>query len=89
MQRRELLRGGSIAALIALTGKANAKSEFVNAAAAPGSPDLVVLDPSSSQFQGLRQGFNRRWSAPNVERIFIPLTESGAAQALQEIWSAP
>ncbi len=87
MQRRELLKGGSIAALLALTGKANAKSEFVNAASIAGSSDLVIVDPSSSQFQGLTQGFNRRWSAPNVERILIPLTESGAAEALQAIVS--
>jgi hexose oxidase len=74
--------GGSIASLLAATGKpsAQAKSEF--AAAAGTSADLLVLDPNSPQFVGPTQGFNRRWLAPKCAVIFVPLTEEGAQAAL-------
>ena len=59
--KRRTTADGSIASLLATTGKpaAQARSEFV--AATGVSPDLLVLDPNSAQFAELTQGFNRRW----------------------------
>ncbi|MGJ4910937.1 hypothetical protein ACQR10_28415 [Bradyrhizobium sp. HKCCYLRH2060] len=78
--KRRATAGGSIASLLASTGRpaAQAKSEFVAAA----GTDLLVLEPNSPQFVGLTQGFNRRWLAPNCAVIFVPLTEQGAQVAL-------
>ncbi len=75
---------GSIASLLAASGKPAdaAKAEFVAAAGGGAGTDLLVLDPGSAQFVGLTQGFNRRWLAPNCARIFLPLTEAGAQDAL-------
>ncbi|MGC2781555.1 MAG: BBE domain-containing protein [Bradyrhizobium sp.] len=82
--KRRTTAGGSIASLLALTGRpaAQAKSEFVAAAGAAAGADLLVLEPNSPQFVGLTQGFNRRWLAPNCAVIFVPLTEQGAQIAL-------
>jgi hypothetical protein len=81
--RRPTPIGGSIASLLATTGKpfAQARSEF--AAAAGTGSDPIVLSPGSAQFVGLIQGFNRRWLAPNCAIILVPLTEEGARLALQ------
>jgi hexose oxidase len=79
---------GSIASLLIAAGRtyAQAKEQFVDAAGggASTSTDLLVLEPSSAQFVGLTQGFNRRWTAPNCAKIFVPLTEAGAQQALAQ-----
>ena len=87
MHRRQFLTGGSIAALLALTvrTRAEAQGALVEAAGAGPGTEYLVLDPSSSHFRSLTQGFNRRWSAPNAEAIFVPLSEHGAAAALQRI----
>lgn len=87
MHRRQFLAGGSIAALLALTGRTTAEAQAALAEAAGAGPgaDYLVLEPSSPQFLSLTQGFNRRWSAPNAEAIFVPLSEDGAAAALQRI----
>ena len=86
MHRRQFLTGGSVAALLALTGRtrAEAQSALVEAAGTGTGTEYLVLEPSSSHFQSLTQGFNRRWSAPNAEAIFVPLSEYGAAAALQQ-----
>ena len=82
--RRQARAGGSIASLLAATGRpaAQARSDFVAAIGAGASADLLALDPNSPQFVGLTQGFNRRWLAPNCEMILVPLTEAGAQAAL-------
>ena len=76
--------GGSLASLLSLTGQPTreAQAEFVHAAGAKATADLLVLDPSSPRFAALTQGFNRRWSAPRCDRIFVPLSEAGAIEAL-------
>ncbi len=76
----------SIAGLFAAAGKpfAQAKAELAEAAGGGAGTDLLVLEPKSAQFAGLTQGFNRRWTAPNCARIFVPLTEAGAQQALTQ-----
>jgi hypothetical protein len=76
--------GGSIASLLSLTGQPirEAGAQFINAAGGKAGTDLLILDPSSPQFAGLTQGFNRRWSAPQCNLILLPLTEAGAVQAL-------
>jgi FAD/FMN-containing dehydrogenase len=73
-----------MAALLALSGQpvALARSELISAAQAGAGADLLTLDPSSAQFRGLTQGFNRRWTAPNAAIIYVPLTEDGAEAAL-------
>src|ERR1700680_571846 len=83
---RRAVTAGSIASLLAITGKprAEARAQFVAAADGKGGADLVVLDPNSPRFAGLTQGFNRRWSAPNCSRILVPLTEAGAHKALDQ-----
>jgi hexose oxidase len=83
---RRAVTAGSIASLLAITGKprAEARAQFVAAADGKGGADLVVLDPNSPRFAGLTQGFNRRWSAPNCSRILVPLTEAGAHKALDK-----
>jgi hexose oxidase len=80
---------GSIAGLLAATGKpfAQAKEQLVEAAGGGAGTDLLVLEPKSAQFVGLTQGFNRRWTAPNCAKIFVPLTEAGAQQALTQALS--
>ena len=77
---------GSIAGLLAAAGKpfAQAKAELVEAAGGGAGTDLLVLEPTSAQFVGLTQGFNRRWTAPNCAKILVPLTEEGAQQALTQ-----
>ncbi|UFZ07191.1 BBE domain-containing protein [Bradyrhizobium ontarionense] len=82
--KRRTTAGGSIASLLASTGRpaAQARSEFVAVAGAAAGTDLLVLEPNSPQFVGLTQGFNRRWLAPNCAVIFVPLTEQGAQIAL-------
>jgi hexose oxidase len=92
MQRRNFLKAGaatasSMAGLLALTGKpeALAKSEFVAAAGGSAGSDVLILHPSSPQFRGLTQGFNRRWTAPNVAVVLVPLTEAGAEAALAHV----
>jgi hexose oxidase len=89
MAQRKLFKprtGGSIASLLAATGKpaADAKAQFVAAAGGSAGTDLLILDPASAQFVGLTQGFNRRWLAPNCARILLPLTEAGAQEALSK-----
>jgi hexose oxidase len=91
LPRRPLLTrrsaiAGSIAGLLAATGKpfAQAKAQLVEAAGGGAGTDLLVLEPNSAQFVGLTQGFNRRWTAPNCAKIFVPLTEAGAQQALTQ-----
>src|SRR5438876_1210398 len=54
----------------------------MEAAGGAAGTDLLVLDPGSPRFNGLTQGFNQRWLAPDCEVIFIPLTEGGAQEAL-------
>jgi hypothetical protein len=51
---------GSIAGLLAATGKpfAQAKAQLVDAAGGGAGIDLLVLEPNSAQFVGLTQGFN-------------------------------
>src|SRR5262249_23090384 len=92
MKRRHFLRvgaamAGSMAGLLALTGQSEAvaKSEFVAAAGGSAGSDLLILHPSSPQFRGLTQGFNRRWTAPNVAVVLVPLTEAGAEAALTHV----
>src|SRR5438105_2470614 len=89
MQTRRLFTrrtgaGGSIAGLLAATGKpaADAKAQFVAAAGGSAGADLSILETNSSEFVGLTQGFNRRWLAPNCAVIYLPLTEAGAEAAL-------
>src|SRR5580704_8639637 len=85
LTRRTVL-GGSIASLLAAAGQpfAQAKEELVTAAGGSAGTDLLVLEPGSAQFVGLTQGFNRRWTAPNCAKIFVPLTEAGAQEALTQ-----
>ena len=92
MERRNFLKAGAatagtMAGLLALSGKAEAqaKAELVAAAGGSAGSDLLILDPSSTQFRGLTQGFNRRWIAPNAAVVFVPLTEAGAAEALGNV----
>ena len=92
MERRNFLKAGAatagtMAGLLALTGKseAQAKADLVTAAGGSPGTDLLILDPSSPQFRGLTQGFNRRWVAPNAVMVFVPLTEYGAAEALANV----
>src|SRR4030095_2710754 len=92
MQRRNFLKAGaatasSMAGLLALTGKpeALAKSEFVAAPGGNAGSDVLILHPSSPQFRGLTQGFNRRWTTPNVAVVLVPLTEAGAEAALAHV----
>jgi hexose oxidase len=92
MKRRNFLKAGaaaagSMAGLLALTGKSEAlaKSELVAAAGGSAGSDLLILNPSSPQFRGLTQGFNRRWTAPNVAVVLVPLTEAGAEAALANV----
>jgi FAD/FMN-containing dehydrogenase len=86
-RRRSLQAGaataGSVAGLLALSGQpeALARSEFVTAAGGGAGADLLILDPSSAQFRGLTQGFNRRWTAPNAAVVLVPVTEAGAEAA--------
>jgi hexose oxidase len=84
--KRRTTPGGSIAGLLAASGQppAQARSSFLAAAGAGANADLLTLDPTSAQFAGLIQGFNRRWLAPNCARIFVPLTEAGAQAALDQ-----
>ena len=85
MTRRTAV-AGSIASLLAAAGQpfAQAKEQLVTAAGAGAGTDLLVLEPGSAQFVGLTQGFNRRWTAPNCAKIFVPLTEAGAQAALTQ-----
>jgi hypothetical protein len=96
MQRRTFLKAGAaattagtMAGLLAIAGKrsdaAAVRADLVAAAGGSAGSDLLVLDPSSPQFAGLTQGFNRRWSSPNAAVIFVPLTEQGAAEALDRV----
>ena len=81
---RQTAAGGSIAGLLAATGKpaSDAKAQFVTAAGGSAGADLLILETNSSEFVGLTQGFNRRWLAPNCAVIYLPLTEGGAEAAL-------
>ena len=83
---RRTVVAGSIASLLAASGRtyAQAKEQLVDAAGGGAGTDLLVLEPNSPQFVGLTQGFNRRWTAPNCAKIFLPLTEAGAQQALAQ-----
>jgi hexose oxidase len=83
-QRRSA--GGSVASLISASGRpaARATADFVAAAGGRAGSDLLTLEPGSPQFAGLIQGFNRRWLAPNCARIYVPLTEAGAQEALAQ-----
>ena len=92
MERRNFLKAGAatagtMAGLLALSGKAEAqaKADLVAAAGGSAGSDLLILEPSSIQFRGLTQGFNRRWIAPNAAVVFVPLTEAGAAEALGNV----
>src|SRR5438876_9803011 len=75
---------GTIAALLGMSGRSRlaAKAEFVTAAGGNVGTDFLALDPASSRFEGLTQGFNRRWRAPKCAAIFVPLTEAGVTEAL-------
>jgi hexose oxidase len=75
---------GSIAGLLAATGKPvpEAKAQLVAAAGGGAGTDLLVLEKASPQWVGLTQGFNRRWTAPACRVIYVPLTEAGAQEAL-------
>ena len=92
MDRRHFIRqtaGGSIASLLALTGKSQAAA-LDQLTASPGiSPtgvrDFLVLEPDNASFQSLTQGFNGRWSAPNARRIYLPLTEAGVESVTHRI----
>ena len=75
MDRRRFIRhtaSGSIASLLALTGKAQsaAIAELGSAAGNhfAGKRDFLVLEPDSPSFESLTQGFNGRWSAPHAMR---------------------
>ncbi len=93
MDRRRFIRqtaGGSIASLLALTGKAPSAaladlSEASGNGWVPGA-DFLVFHPESPSFQSLTQGFNGRWSAPNARQIYLPLTEPGVASATERIF---
>jgi hexose oxidase len=76
----------SVGSLLAMTGKpaGEAKAQFVAAAGGSAGTDLLILEPDSTQFFGLTQGFNRRWGAPNCAKILIPLTEAAAQEALNQ-----
>jgi hypothetical protein len=86
MTRRSAF-GGSIAALLSLTGQPirQAEAQFVEAAGGKPGTDVLVLDRSSPRFAGLTQGFNRRWRAPRCNQILLPLTEAGAMEALSRV----
>ena len=93
MNRRRFIRqtaGGSIASLLALTGKApSAALSDLSAASGNGllpGADFLVFHPDSPSFQSLTQGFNGRWSAPNARQIYLPLTEAGVASATERIF---
>jgi hypothetical protein len=75
---------GSAASLLAATGRPFGEARAQPTAATGGgpNPDLLTLERSDRRFSALTQGFNRRWAAPNCAKIFIPLTEAGAQQAL-------
>jgi hexose oxidase len=95
MNRRRFIRqttGGSIASLLALTGKAPSAA-LADLSAASGNDvlsgaDFLVFNPDSPSFQSLTQGFNGRWSAPNARQIYLPLTEAGVESATQQIFEA-
>ena len=89
MLTRRMAVAGSVASLLAATGKplAQARAQLLAATGSPAGADLLILEPQSRQFVDLLQGFNRRWSAPNCEKIFIPLTEAGAQEALTKALS--
>jgi hypothetical protein len=91
MKERTLLTrrtavSGSIASLLTAVGKpfGEAKAQLVTATGGGAGADLLIFEPSSPQFLGLTQGFNRRWTAPNCAKIFVPLTEAGAQEALTQ-----
>jgi hypothetical protein len=85
LTRRSAL-AGSLASLLAATGKPSGEAKAQLVAAAGGGPgaDLLVLEPGSQQFSALTQGYNRRWTAPRCAKIFIPLTEAAAQEALTQ-----
>lgn len=93
MDRRNFIRhtaSGSIASLLALTGKAQsaviAELDSVAGNRSTGPRDFLVLEPDSPSFQSLTQGFNGRWSAPYARQIYLPLTEAGVASATERIF---
>ncbi|HEY0439967.1 MAG TPA: FAD-binding protein, partial [Xanthobacteraceae bacterium] len=77
---------GSAASLLAATGRpfGEARAQPTTATGGGPNPDLLTLERSDRRFSALTEGFNRRWTAPNCAKIFIPLTEAGAQQALAE-----
>ena len=99
MDRRQFISGGvaasgSIASLLALTGKSHAQalSDFTSVShrgggSAPGG-DYLQVDPQSPSFQSLIRGFNGRWSAPNARNVYIPLTEQGVLSAVAAVQAA-
>lgn len=95
MNRRKFLTqtaaaSGSIAGLLSLTGKTQAAAIEDLQAALPSQAvaqgkDFIMLDPGTPSFKSLVQGFNGRWSAPNAQRIYLPLTEVGVASAVTKV----
>jgi hypothetical protein len=91
MKRRHFLRqtglvGGSIAGLLSLTGRSQpvAADELLAALSSRSAStprEFMTVDPASPSFKSLIQGFNGRWNAPNAQRIYLPLTESGVEAA--------
>lgn len=97
MDRRRFLSGGlatggSIASLLALTGKSQSEalSDFTSASrlSSPRGAEYLSIDPNNPSFQSLIRGFNGRWSAPNARMIFVPLTEQGVASAVSAAQAA-
>jgi hypothetical protein len=76
---------GSLASLLATTGKpGEAQAQLVAAACGGARSDLLILEPGCPRFSALTQGFNRRWTAPHCAKIFVPLTEAAAKDALSQ-----
>jgi hexose oxidase len=93
MRRRTFLKLGaagsvSVTGLLAATRKpfGAALEDFADATGA--TSDLITITPGHAEFQGLLQGFNRRWSALECRVVYLPITETGAEIALDRVLGA-
>lgn len=86
-----LAAGGSIASLLAVSGKSMAEgiSALTSVSESPyASSDFISIDTKNSSFQSLIRGFNGRWSAPNARVVYVPLSEQGVISALRAVQGA-
>lgn len=93
MRRRTFLKLGaagsvSVTGLLRATGKPFGAALADFAAATGATSDLITITPGHAEFQGLLQGFNRRWTAPECRVVYLPTTEIGAEIALDRILGA-